>query len=258
MANKVVDATQLDADLLSVAEAIREKGGTSAALHFPEEFITAINDIHGGGDAYAAISVTYPAGSVCTCSQMGQDTLTAGDTSGTWLFVVPVGGEWTVTATQGDSTSSQMVSISEYGQIEHVTLLYRLWLYRDGDQCSDITGGWTSIDYTFAGISPGTARSNDMYFASTNFLGTEKKVKRKAYTEIVVNLTGATGSSSYRNLLLSHAKNEPASPSNTIAIFHPNLGENRYPLPDSLPEEFLVVFYTYTSTTMVVDKVWME
>ena len=36
---KVVNADQLDADLSSVADAIREQGGTSAALAFPQDFV---------------------------------------------------------------------------------------------------------------------------------------------------------------------------------------------------------------------------
>lgn len=40
--DKLVDSAQLDADLTSVADAIRTKGGTSAALAFPVEFISAI------------------------------------------------------------------------------------------------------------------------------------------------------------------------------------------------------------------------
>lgn len=37
------------ADLISIAEAIREKGGTSEALVFPDGFISAIQDIQGSG-----------------------------------------------------------------------------------------------------------------------------------------------------------------------------------------------------------------
>lgn len=47
--DKLVDSTQLDSDLTSVANAIRTKGGTSASLTFPTDFITAINAISGGG-----------------------------------------------------------------------------------------------------------------------------------------------------------------------------------------------------------------
>lgn len=48
--DKLVDSTQLDADLTSVANAIRTKGGTSGQLAFPAGFVQAIGDISGGGD----------------------------------------------------------------------------------------------------------------------------------------------------------------------------------------------------------------
>ena len=49
--DKLVDSTQLDSDLTSVANAIRTKGGTSAQLAFPAGFVSAIGDIpSGGGD----------------------------------------------------------------------------------------------------------------------------------------------------------------------------------------------------------------
>lgn len=51
--DKLVDSTQLDADLTSVANAIRTKGGTSAQLAFPADFVQAIEDIEtGGGGGY--------------------------------------------------------------------------------------------------------------------------------------------------------------------------------------------------------------
>ena len=47
--DKLVDSTQLDADLTSVANALRTKGGTSASLAFPADFVTAIGNIQTGG-----------------------------------------------------------------------------------------------------------------------------------------------------------------------------------------------------------------
>ena len=47
--DKLVDSTQLDADLTSVANAIRTKGGTSASLAFPAGFVSAVNAIPTGG-----------------------------------------------------------------------------------------------------------------------------------------------------------------------------------------------------------------
>lgn len=47
--DKLVDSTQLDSDLTSVANAIRTKGGTSAQLAFPAGFVSAIQNIPSGG-----------------------------------------------------------------------------------------------------------------------------------------------------------------------------------------------------------------
>ena len=56
---KVVDATQLDADLTIVADAIRSKGGTSEKLPFPQGMASAIEAISSGGSgdnlAYATV-----------------------------------------------------------------------------------------------------------------------------------------------------------------------------------------------------------
>lgn len=46
---KLVDSTQLDADLTSVANAIRTKGGTSAQMAFPAGFVSAVQAIPTGG-----------------------------------------------------------------------------------------------------------------------------------------------------------------------------------------------------------------
>lgn len=50
--DKLVDSTQLDADLTSVANAIRTKGGTSAQLAFPAGFVSAVEAIPTGGGGY--------------------------------------------------------------------------------------------------------------------------------------------------------------------------------------------------------------
>lgn len=52
--DKLVDSTQIDADLTSVANAIRTKGGTSAQLAFPSGFVDAIDAIETGGGGWTA------------------------------------------------------------------------------------------------------------------------------------------------------------------------------------------------------------
>lgn len=53
--DKLVDSTQLNADLTSVANAIRTRGGTSAQLAFPNGFITAIEDIPDTGSSLVIV-----------------------------------------------------------------------------------------------------------------------------------------------------------------------------------------------------------
>ena len=100
-----------------------------------EAFITR----RGGGIPYAIISVTYPAGSVCTCAN-GTRTLTAKDTSGKAMFVIPAAGTWTVKAVSGDKTASSEVEITAEGQVETVVLVHDLILF-DGKDNTAVTGG---------------------------------------------------------------------------------------------------------------------
>ena len=71
----------------------------------------------------ATITVTYPSGSTCTCSD-GTTTLTAADTSGSYTFTVPNAGTWTVTCTDGSNTATESVSITKDGQSNTVSLAY--------------------------------------------------------------------------------------------------------------------------------------
>jgi hypothetical protein len=64
--DKLVDSTQLDTDLTSVANAIRVKGGTSAQLAFPAGFVSAIDAIPtGGGDPWELVA-DYTSDAVAT------------------------------------------------------------------------------------------------------------------------------------------------------------------------------------------------
>ena len=92
-----------------------------------EAFITR----RGGGTPYAAIGVTYPSGSVCTCTN-GTLTLTAKGTGGKAIFVIHSAGTWTVTAVSGSKSTSKTVSITAEGQVETVTLTFEMILFDNG------------------------------------------------------------------------------------------------------------------------------
>ena len=83
--------------------------------------------LSGGAKAFAVISVTYPAGSVCTCSD-GIKTLKLKGTSGQGFFLIPYAATWTVTATDGTKTTSESVEITNEGQSVRVPVSYQLIL----------------------------------------------------------------------------------------------------------------------------------
>ena len=71
----------------------------------------------------ASISVTYPAGSTCTCTS-GATTLTAPNTTGSYTFNISSAGTWTVSCFDGIDTASQSVVVTTNGQSETISLSY--------------------------------------------------------------------------------------------------------------------------------------
>lgn len=82
-------------------------------------------------NAFAVIGAAYPAGSVCTCTN-GTKTIKAKDTSGSYLFLIPEAGTWTVTATDGTDTAEEVVEVTTKYQSASIVLAYRLTLYDPG------------------------------------------------------------------------------------------------------------------------------
>ncbi len=80
--DKAVDSTQLDADLTSIANAIRTKGGTSASLAFPADFLTAIAAIPAGGGGVHTGTITPTARTTTMTMDIGISTLNG-------LLIVP-------------------------------------------------------------------------------------------------------------------------------------------------------------------------
>lgn len=95
-------------DLTKVANAIREKGGTSAALQYPDGFVAAIGEITTGVELSLIVSVT--SGSVVTATK-GATVVSGTSVNGTCTLVVPEAGTWSVKATRNGQTSNT-VSVS--------------------------------------------------------------------------------------------------------------------------------------------------
>ena len=99
-------------DLTLVADAIRIKGGTTELLTYPEEFISAIEEISLG--IVPQLIVTVSAGATVTATN-GSKTITGtSDNTGVCTLAVPETGTWSVSATlDGQTSDTKTVSITD-------------------------------------------------------------------------------------------------------------------------------------------------
>ena len=181
-------------------------------------------NVGSSGKLFAVIAVTYPEGSVCTCSN-GTKTLKAKDTSGKALFNVPSAGTWTVNCTDGSSTVSKSVTITATGQFESVKLSYDLILYDSGEEYSDITGGWSGFA-CYSGTSKGTftKNSSSIYIKSNGSKGAqsiaaspENKIDITDISTLKVNVTSFNVQSEYRSYFILSSSRNTSSVDNSVA-----------------------------------------
>lgn len=125
---------------------------------------TIMSGRRGGVRLFSVIGVTYPEGSVCTCTK-GTKSYKAKNTSGRALFAVPEVGDWTVSCTDGTKTASKTVTISADGEAVNVRLIYQLVLYNAGDKNLDVTGGYEDIGTSNVSF-PITETDNSVKFSS--------------------------------------------------------------------------------------------
>ena len=228
----------------------------------------------------ATITITYPAGSTCTCSD-GATTLTAPDTSGTWACVVPNAGTWTVAATDGTESTSEAVSITTDGQTVAVELSYLLWLYKEGNTYNAVTGGWSASEHnntggTFDGM---LTLNDDSMLVSTEAAG-GSVMYGNAFTNNSIDLSGVStlkfkitgiGNTSGQNpsgdivnfrFSLVVASARPTTQSPTFAADQRILATGEYSIDvSSISTGYVGVWITtvgYIKTTLTISEIWGE
>lgn len=157
----------------------------------------------------ATINITYPAGSTCTCSD-GTTTLTAPDTSGTWVCIVPNTGTWTVSCTDGIDSTSGTVEITADGQSKSLALSY--WngeLFVNGNQFTNTTGGWSGSGWSIAGTSGGSWKVNGASIGSSEITMTTasedepygvfsgKEIDLRGYSKLSVTVKSVSTTKAY-------------------------------------------------------------
>lgn len=98
----------------------------------------------GGRNVSSIIITGLLSTDTITCTKDGKSyTATWDSTAHHWEIVGLPLGTFTLTATNGTKTKTETVLIDITGVYE-VEMALKLWLYRDGDECEYVTGGWQS------------------------------------------------------------------------------------------------------------------
>ena len=147
-----------------------------------------------------------------TCTKDGKSYTTTWDETAQHLEIVGLPlGTFTVTATRGTVTTTETVLIDIAGVYE-VEMDFKLWLYRPGDPCEDVTGGWDKVSTKgvvtkyddrmdlSATEAPGSV--TPYYFSTVNGINT------KGYKTLYADVSMVNGSDGYFLLGLSGAKTE--------------------------------------------------
>ena len=235
--------------------------------------MVGITNSSGIGKIYAVIGVIYPTGSTCTCTD-GAKTLTAKDTTGRALFVIPYAGTWTVKAVSGNKSKSKAVSITAEGQVEVVTLIFETILWEAGsEQNTSLTGGFAVNDtnYVTVGDSTVTITGNRTYFGegSNNWsyggnFYTKKKVAKGEFEYFCANIITNTGTNASNKAWLYAADQYNFTEDNTITrleipVTTGETGVFKMPLTGITSAVLGIRVYGWKNLqTIVTDKIWLE
>lgn len=94
-----------------------------------------------------AISVTFPVGSECTCTDGVKVLKSKGALAGAWIFPV-YPGTWTVTITDGEASKSETVVISDSNKSVALNIGYDYYVIRGGVYQNGITWSATQGSVT--------------------------------------------------------------------------------------------------------------
>lgn len=172
--DKLVDSSQLDTDLTSVANAIRTKGGTSAQLAFPAGFVSAVQAIPtgGGGDNAVFALKDFVIGPNKWTAQNGIPN------------VLKTGGCLHIVFTKQTNSSSSGLSIFSFG----VGALTAWSPNASSPSCYiNVSSKSDVVQMYVRGVGNNT-------FTLTSYADSNGKVDLKLYSDRFVNVnTGVTG-----------------------------------------------------------------
>ena len=229
--------------------------------------IGSVNTGGGSGNVFAFIVVTYPTGSVCTCTD-GTKTLTAKDTSGSYVFEIPNSGTWTISCTDGEHTASININITSKGQSDNISLAYSLILYDRGYVETAISGGLSNSNYKYStySIASPTIHDADIYMIgkpSYQGIGTNNSINISGYRKLKAIIKPTNSALTGQPWMLVNNSKVIASGSAALAYVLPSQAnvENELVIDlESLSatDLYILILVSSTDATGYLYKLWLE
>lgn len=220
----------------------------------------------GGGKNISSIIITgLSSTDTITCTKDGKIyTATWDETAQHWEIVGLPLGTFTVEATNGIKTTTETVLIDITGVYE-IEMSYRLYLYKDGDQCEDVTGGWqcwklagtselldTSIHIASSKNNQWQATSTKTKINLTNFSNLKAEVKLESQMMAQYCQLGPTIRTTVDT---SKSANDYAVRKQYVA----DVGDHMITIDISdLDDEYCIAFNSYYVGSAYIYKVWLE
>lgn len=173
-------------------------------------------------------------------------------------------GTWTVTATNGTDTVTQDVLVEEAAEYG-IEMEYKLWLYREGDECEEVTGGWAKKYQTSGSSGTATKNATSMYCkgATTQSAGgcglaTVRAINFNGYSKAYFHVVSATIGSYQSQAALFEIV--PADGSGSINIKVTSTAEQTcvIEIPEGFPDAYVWVQGRSGAGSITVDRVWLE
>ena len=235
--DKLVDSTQLDADLTSVANAIRAKSGGSSQLAFPSGFVSEIGNIPtGGGGNDFVITFAQDQNDVWVPDKTLSEIQTAFRAGKTIGGNAPYSGDFLLVYTSFEDDDEDPILYYEIvmpfsdnsagGYNVYDYYLDSQGVNDDGTYVKYDTSNATATDsdvasgkyyYNSTGRHAGTATSVQVDSLSVTQNGTYTAQTGHAYSPVTVNVSGGGSNADYK-AFLERSTNTPTLPSDLTTI----------------------------------------
>ena len=221
----------------------------------------------GGGKNISSIIITgLKSTDTITCTKDGKSyTATWDSTAQHWEIVGLPLGTFTVTATNGTNTITETVLIDIAGVYEIEVDLTKLYLYRDGNECENITGGWVVKNIrTDSDLTAGAIKGNGILSKENTYMELSMNPYHPYRTTICtnnkINFSGKSkicisrDQSTELYLAISASCEDGFSPTvfNSVTV-------KEYSSDISLSGEYYVIIYlANVESTGKIFKIWIE